>query len=63
MAYLTGGSVNNTKTKGSKGSHNRGKVLLKCGFVVTGRPKKVWAFNLPDVLIDVDDEDNHWMQI
>ena len=32
-------------------NNNQGKPLLKCGFVVTGCPKKIWALNLKNIII------------
>ena len=58
MAYLSvedkgNISINNTHVKS----------LLKCGFVVTGRPKKVWALNLEKCTISIDNQNNKWFQI
>lgn len=63
MAYLNSENISTARTKGHKASQNRGKALLKRGFVVTSCPKKVWAICLPNSSIDNDDEDNKWFQI
>ena len=36
---------------------------MKCGFVFVGRPKKIWAINIPDACIDSDDQGDIWFQI
>ena len=42
---------------------NVSKTYLKCGFVITGRPKKVWAVNIPCVTLQIDVLDITWLQI
>ena len=37
--------------------------MLKCGFVITGRPKKVWALKLEKLSIEEDSFNNKWYQI
>src|SRR5688500_13584604 len=37
--------------------------MLKCRFIYTGRPKKIWAMRIDGATIDVDDKDNQWYQI
>jgi hypothetical protein len=58
MAYLSG----NDNTDASM-INNQGKPLLKCGFVVTGCPKKIWALKIRNCSIEEDDLNNKWFQI
>ena len=44
-------------------NNNCVQPLLKCGFVVTGCPKKVWALNLINSTIEECDLNNKWFQI
>ena len=58
MAYLL-----DNKNGGMLLSNNSAQPLLKCGFAVTGRPKKVWALKLKNSTIEECDLNNKWFQI
>lgn len=63
MAYLiedVGMSSGKRKTVSQKDDK---KPLLKCGFVLSGRPKKVWALQLPGGFIAEDDKNIKWLQV
>src|SRR5688500_3117642 len=58
MAYLSRNDNTDTSM-----INNQGKPLLKCRFVVTGRPKKIWALKIRNCSIEEDDLNNKWFQI
>jgi len=63
MAYLNDNEVCNSNLKDL--SHNKKKsiALLKCGFLRTGCPKKIWVLNIQGASIEVDHLNNKWYQI
>ena len=36
---------------------------MKCGFVITGLPKIVWALKLPTTTIEEDEQNENWYQL
>jgi len=63
MAYLNMENDKNLNTKSISSTSNKMKMLLKCGFIKAGRPSKVWAFNILNASIQIDDLENKWYQI
>ena len=63
MAYLCDNKDNISLLKKRQLCSKKDKPLLKCGFIITGRPKKVWAINLPNASIEIDDCNNKWFQV
>src|SRR5687768_8271571 len=53
MAYLNSVETGVSKTKNLT-AIIKNKSSLKCGFVITGQPKKVWALNTPSATIELD---------
>src|SRR5688572_23928291 len=63
MANLNSDETGVSKTKNLTATIKKNKSLLKCGFVITGRPKKVWALNLPSATIESDENNENWYQL
>src|SRR5687767_2667174 len=54
MAYLNSDESGVSKSKNLTATIKKNKSLLKCGFLITGRPKKVWALKLTAASIESD---------
>src|SRR6476620_4813155 len=54
MAYLMDNVVAGTHPKHSTVINKTNRELIKCGFVATGRPKKIWALNVDNACIEPD---------
>lgn len=63
MAYLNYNQDPKCLSKNTPICSTKNKPLLKCGFIITGRPKKVWAIRFPNATIESDDCNNKWFQI
>src|SRR5688500_3834208 len=63
MAYLNSDESGLKKTKNLSATIKKNKSLMKCGFVITGRPKKVWALKLPTATIESDEHKENWYQL
>ena len=63
MAYLVEQKGKNTHLEKLTTNTNRCKGLLKCGFVITGRPKKVWALQIENATIEEDINNKKWFKI
>lgn len=63
MAYLNNDLTTDQNSRQSNLTHKKNKELLKCGFIVTGRPKKIWCLKLPKATIGPDNLNNKWYQV
>jgi len=63
MAYLQDDAIDVSYTRKQSQALKKNKSLLKCGFVFSGWPKKIWAINIQTACIDSDDQGNIWFQI
>src|SRR5687767_3166382 len=63
MAYLDNDLTTDQNSRQTNLTHKKNKELLKCGFLVTGRPKKVWGIKLPNATIEPDNLNNKWYQV
>src|SRR5688572_28695492 len=62
MAYLSDECDSDTNTKKQLFTPKKNKEVLKSGFLVTGRPKKIYALKIPNASIDSDNLNNKWYQ-
>lgn len=63
MAYLNEDIINFSNLQQSSQTSKKNKGLLKCGFIITGWPKIVWAIYVQGVSIEADNLNNMWYQI
>ena len=63
MAYLSEEEATIVNSKSLLNNKRTNKSILKCGFLVTGRPKKVWALKMGKATIQEDAKSIVWYQV